>query len=130
TSSSSETRLFRFFSPENTTVPSPRAHSQTQIDKKAETIRMLFIFVTWPIDPISSLQSSRGHHIARKLAIEDGESRRSPVHSAGAGKGQKEGKARLRFVLALRQVQITAGILFDEWLPDQGVPSAAMSMRQ
>ena len=39
TSSSSETRLFRFFSPENTTVPSPRADSQTQIDNRIAQIR-------------------------------------------------------------------------------------------
>jgi hypothetical protein len=40
TSSSSATRLFRFFSPENTTVPSPRTDSQTQIENKIAQIRV------------------------------------------------------------------------------------------
>src|SRR5262245_41328623 len=43
TSSRSETRLFRFFSPENTTAVSPRAHSQTPSDTEIKTTRMLFI---------------------------------------------------------------------------------------
>jgi hypothetical protein len=45
--------LFRFFSPENTTVPSPRAHSQTQMDKNAAIIRVLFIFLTFCREPLS-----------------------------------------------------------------------------
>src|SRR5436305_11977982 len=40
TSSSSETRLFRFFCPENRTVPSPRADAQTQVDNNSTPIRV------------------------------------------------------------------------------------------
>src|SRR3954453_21787386 len=42
TSSSSETRLFRFVSPENTTVPSPRADAQAQVDSRIAKIRVAF----------------------------------------------------------------------------------------
>src|SRR5258707_14746585 len=56
TSSSSETRLFRFFSPANTTVPSPRAGSQTHVANKIPQIRVRFM--------VSQLLSRRPGYLA------------------------------------------------------------------
>src|SRR5262245_23163356 len=71
TSSRSETRLFRFLSPENATAVSPHTHSQTQIDKTIEMIRMLFILRQrsyWP--DFGRHDSPGGYHMVRSSSQE------------------------------------------------------------